>query len=733
MKLVKLRLIFSVLLAMGALSPATSFGETYEAGLDALFSGNKTKALSTWKILAARGDARAQYHLARLYELDSASDEKNPERAIEWFRASAEQGFAAAQNRMGELTAQGIDGAADPVAAVGYWRSAAEQGDSAAQYNLGLAHFRGEGIEEDAGMAERWLRLAADGGYAQAQYVLGQMRNEGLLLAQSQGLALAWYLRASDNGHAEAAAQVRALVAAGVSPLVLPEPTALPDQSGQAAKESAQKLAAVEIENAALGELLDSAEKKNSLLAKNLTDTQERLAAETEKTTAEVAALKLELTAVAEKAEAFETAAEAAQKEAAQRSDELKATQDETAQLQARLNAAETESAAQLEELALAQKEIAALSAQVATGNEGAANIAKTLAAAQTENEKLSAELQANVAAAAKQLEALTSAERKVAELQSEVSEMKQDLAATDDRHLAETNKLADELTSARDEIARLSASKSALEESLKGAEDSAQALIAGLEKKVQASDEEASRVSAAAKLWEEDAVQKQVELVGLREELAMAREKFTSVEGDLTDLKGNVEILRAEHEQERAAARQEIGRYEETVKTARADMVAQAKRMAVADAQIAELTVSLKSAEEALRSAKDTQTQTLAVRAAPPQPAEKASAAGAATTVAAIAKSLDEDPNLKRGGEYLALGDIASARLFYELSMDSGNVKAATELGKTYDPLYLRSLKVVGALGRPEKAKEWYELAIGAGDQDAIARLKALQDWEQQ
>lgn len=81
----------------------------------------------------------------------------------------------------------------------------------------------------------------------------------------------------------------------------------------------------------------------------------------------------------------------------------------------------------------------------------------------------------------------------------------------------------------------------------------------------------------------------------------------------------------------------------------------------------------------------------------------------------------------MARGNQFLELGDIAAARLFYELALDHGEVRAATAVAKTFDPLYLRERGVLGAKGNPDMAMRWYKRAIEAGDLEAVTRLKAL------
>lgn len=88
-----------------------------------------------------------------------------------------------------------------------------------------------------------------------------------------------------------------------------------------------------------------------------------------------------------------------------------------------------------------------------------------------------------------------------------------------------------------------------------------------------------------------------------------------------------------------------------------------------------------------------------------------------------------DEKLLLERGDNLLRLGDIASARLFYERAVAAGSSRAATALGKTHDPAFLQqipSLKTV----KPDlgKAQYWYRQASEAGDTEAMERLRSLE-----
>jgi hypothetical protein len=80
-----------------------------------------------------------------------------------------------------------------------------------------------------------------------------------------------------------------------------------------------------------------------------------------------------------------------------------------------------------------------------------------------------------------------------------------------------------------------------------------------------------------------------------------------------------------------------------------------------------------------------------------------------------------------KRGEEYLAQGDIASARLVLGRAAAAHHARAALSLGATYDPAVLRQLHVVGFRPDIAQARAWYERAAEYGSKEAAARIAAL------
>jgi hypothetical protein len=74
----------------------------------------------------------------------------------------------------------------------------------------------------------------------------------------------------------------------------------------------------------------------------------------------------------------------------------------------------------------------------------------------------------------------------------------------------------------------------------------------------------------------------------------------------------------------------------------------------------------------------------------------------------------------LARGDAMFAVGDITSARLFYERAADAGEGKAAVKLAKTFDPVFLYSARLYGVRGDTNMAAHWYRRARDLGEAEA-------------
>ena len=88
---------------------------------------------------------------------------------------------------------------------------------------------------------------------------------------------------------------------------------------------------------------------------------------------------------------------------------------------------------------------------------------------------------------------------------------------------------------------------------------------------------------------------------------------------------------------------------------------------------------------------------------------------------------SIPAEALIARGDALLTNGDFAAARLFYLQAAKGGSAKAALAVARTYDPLALTRLGVIGARGEPDKAMEWYRKAADLGDPAAVEPLRRL------
>jgi TPR repeat protein len=77
----------------------------------------------------------------------------------------------------------------------------------------------------------------------------------------------------------------------------------------------------------------------------------------------------------------------------------------------------------------------------------------------------------------------------------------------------------------------------------------------------------------------------------------------------------------------------------------------------------------------------------------------------------------------LARGDVMFGVGDIASARLFYERAAQGGDAQAALRLGESYDPAFLAWARLKGVSGDAVAAARWYLYAreLGAAEAEVL------------
>ncbi|MBV9586081.1 MAG: hypothetical protein JO213_14490 [Alphaproteobacteria bacterium] len=121
----------------------------------------------------------------------------------------------------------------------------------------------------------------------------------------------------------------------------------------------------------------------------------------------------------------------------------------------------------------------------------------------------------------------------------------------------------------------------------------------------------------------------------------------------------------------------------------------------------------------------------------AAPMPAAESTSLAAPTPANPPTPTMPAEPSispaeaadlLSRGDTAFGVGDIASARLFYERAADAGSGEAALRLGETYDPNFLERAKLRSVQGDPKAAIHWYWRAKELGIAEADILLKGMQ-----
>jgi len=81
----------------------------------------------------------------------------------------------------------------------------------------------------------------------------------------------------------------------------------------------------------------------------------------------------------------------------------------------------------------------------------------------------------------------------------------------------------------------------------------------------------------------------------------------------------------------------------------------------------------------------------------------------------------------IKRGKDFLAQGNFASARLLFKRAADAGSAEAALALGSTYDPSVIKQFGAVSITPDIDGALKWYETAANHGSAEAAGLFANL------
>lgn len=170
-------------------------------------AGSYEEAFIIVEPLAKLNHPDAEYLLGQMYELGRGV-KKDTEKAVSLFTAAANQGYAAAQAKLGHLH---LDGKKDYASAMNWFQKAADQGYALAYSAIGDLYAKGYGVDKNQDKALEYYRKAAEAGDAAACLRLGRMYEQGKGVKADKEEAAAWYKKGADLGSPECAAALKAL------------------------------------------------------------------------------------------------------------------------------------------------------------------------------------------------------------------------------------------------------------------------------------------------------------------------------------------------------------------------------------------------------------------------------------------------------------------------------------------------------------------------------------------
>lgn len=174
-------------------------GKLYDKGMNLVLGSNVsqsgTDAIEYFRRSADLGYAPAQVALGYFYETGRFVA-REPGHALSYYRKAAQQGNPLGQWLAGRIVFLGLTGPRDLNEATELVKPAADQGDPFAQYLMGKIKLE----RGDWSSAADWLRQAAEQGLPQAQKHLAFLLRDGQGIAQDKSAAYVWMLLAQMAG-----------------------------------------------------------------------------------------------------------------------------------------------------------------------------------------------------------------------------------------------------------------------------------------------------------------------------------------------------------------------------------------------------------------------------------------------------------------------------------------------------------------------------------------------------
>jgi len=193
----------------------------YQKGLHYYKEKNYKKALPLFEEAAKQGYAPAEEKLGEMY-LKGWGVPPHTSEADYWLKKAINQGNAKAEVVLGKsylITAMFDDMFPNAKAtateyyqkALYLFKKAAEQGNAKGENYLGIMYDKGLGVPQDYSKADYWFKKAAKQGLAIAEYNIGYMYEHGLGVPQDYSKAKYWLKKAAEQGYAKATANLEHL------------------------------------------------------------------------------------------------------------------------------------------------------------------------------------------------------------------------------------------------------------------------------------------------------------------------------------------------------------------------------------------------------------------------------------------------------------------------------------------------------------------------------------------
>ena len=178
-------------------TPSFLHAQSVKAGIEAWQRADYPGAVATWRPLAEKGDADAQFNLGQAYRLGRGVA-INLAAAQTWFERAANQGHLDAQTTLGLLLFQNGDHAEG----LKWLKQAADKGEPRAQLVYGTALVNGDTVTQDPPLGYAYVSRAAAQGLEPAKQTLAQMDQVLPAADRKKGAALALDLIKSEPARA---------------------------------------------------------------------------------------------------------------------------------------------------------------------------------------------------------------------------------------------------------------------------------------------------------------------------------------------------------------------------------------------------------------------------------------------------------------------------------------------------------------------------------------------------